>query len=141
MAPPFADEGVSGAGVSPAPQRRKEPEPTPAQITKAVAFLRDALKDAPRLVREVEAEAKRQGHARRTLSRARAQLHVKKLPPDVFRGPWRMALPDDPAVAAYQRRKEAKTRQARQRQGNGRKRRKRGGSRGRQSNKLLISVL
>lgn len=126
MVPPFAPNSES---PDPASRRRKEPEPTPAQITKAMEFLRLALQYGPRLVREVEREAKAAGHARRTLTRARRELHVKKLPPDVFRGPWRMALQDDKAVAAYQQRKEAKNQRARQRQGNGRRRKRNGDSR------------
>lgn len=126
MTLPFAGDGGLGAGEPPAltPPPRKAPEPTLAQITKAMDFLSKALEHGPRLVREVEAEAKQQGHAKRTLARARHALHVKKLPPDEFRGPWRMALQGDQAVAAYQQHKDAKNQYARERQGNGRKRKR-----------------
>jgi hypothetical protein len=101
METPFAlDEALgSGKESNAEPKHRNVPEPTPAQITKAVAFLHEALKNGPRLTRDVEREARDLGHAKRTLERARGQLHVKKLPPAVFRGPWRIALKDDPAVA------------------------------------------
>src|ERR1051326_6843723 len=61
-------------------KRSTAPEPTPAQITRAVAFLREALKDGPRLTREVEAEAQQQGHAHRTLVRAGREVTVTKPP-------------------------------------------------------------
>ena len=139
--PPFDHnngESEPAEGTPPAPKRGKGPEPTPAQITKAREFLCEALGNGPRLTREIEREAKQQGHAKRTLDRARTNLGVQKIPPDTFRGPWRMALKDDPAVAAYKQRKETKTQQARQLQGNGRKKKGNGGRK--RHNELLVPV-
>lgn len=143
METPFDPNGAAGSGQEPnsaLAKQRQDPEPTPAQITRAVAFLREALKNGPRLTRDVEREARELGHAKRTLDRARGQLHVKKLPPAEFRGPWRIALKDDPAVAEANQRKEAKKQQARERQGNGRKRRKRNGKRSQRSDELLAPL-
>src|SRR5689334_14572050 len=110
--PPFEDHNPGEGSVS---RHAKEPEPIPAQITKAVEFLSDLLRPDPQLTRDVERAARQQGHAKRTLDRARALLGVQQLPPEQFRGPWRIALKDDPAVAAYKRRKDAKHQEARQR--------------------------
>lgn len=95
------------------------------KIQKAMAFYQQALEQGPRLAREVLAEGKRQGHAKRTQERARSRLNVQKIPPTTWQGPWLIALPGHPAVKEAKQRKERKQRKAHQRQGNGRKRRKR----------------
>ena len=128
--PPFDNnngESEPAEGTTPAPKRGKGLEPTPAQIIKAREFLYEALGNGPRLTREIDCEARQRGHAKRTLDRARSQLHVQKIPPAVFRGRWQIALSDDPAVGAYKQRKETKKQQARQHLGNGRKKKRNGG--------------
>ena len=85
---------------------------------------------------KVERAAKQQGQVKRTLDRARSQLYVQRLPPNTFRGPWRIALQNDAAVAAYRKRKEEKNQKARQRNVNGRKQ-KRNRSIGKRGSPLL----
>lgn len=136
--PPFGSNEPEPEGRPAAASRsQKEPEPTPAQMSLAKEFLVRALKSGPRLTREVEQEAKQEGIAKRTLDRARSDMNVQRLPPDTFRGPWKMALKDDVAVTAYKQRKANKNQKARERQGNGRRRKQKGGGDRKQRHELL----
>lgn len=100
------------------------PGPAETKIRQAMAFYSAALKDGPRKASEVLAEGKRRGHSQRTQERARSRLHVRKIPPTTWQGPWLVALPDDPAVKADEQRRKEKGRKRQERKGNGRKRRK-----------------
>lgn len=92
----------------------------PTAISKAIDFYREALWTGPRLAREVIAEGKRQGHAKRTQDRARDRLHVQKIPPTTWQGPWLIALPGHPAIDESKQLREVK-KQKQQRKGNGRR--------------------
>lgn len=97
------------------------------KILKAMVFYRQALEQGPRLAREVLAEGKRHGHAKRTQERARSRLNVQKIPPTTWQGPWLIALPNDPEVEAAKKRKKTKVEQRCKRKGNGRKKQQKGG--------------
>ena len=97
------------------------------KIQKAMAFYQQALERGPRLAREVLAEGKRLGHAKRTQERARSRLNVQKIPPTTWQGSWRIALPNDPEVEAANKRKKTKEQQRRTHKGNERKKQQIGG--------------
>jgi hypothetical protein len=67
-------------------------------IDTAVAFLRDALGNGPKSVREVVREARAEGISSRTLDRARSALGVRSVPSG-FGGPRTLTLPDSPVSA------------------------------------------
>lgn len=70
------------------------------KVQLAVEFLRAALSDGPRLAKEVEAEADDDGHAARTLIRAKAKLRVRSFRENDKPGePSWWALPDVAAPA------------------------------------------
>src|SRR5579871_6466056 len=105
-----------------------DPGPAETKIIQTMAFYLVALEHGPRNPREELKEGLALGHAKRTQERARTRLHVQKIPPATWQGPWLIALPDGPAVKAARQRKEAKDQKKQKRKGNGRKQRKRDGS-------------
>lgn len=129
MAPPFADNGLaSGEEPDGASAPGEESSPEEAKIRQAIAFYKAALRDGPRLAREVMQEGKRHGHAQRTQERARSRLNVQSWPQG-FQGKRLIALPSDPAASAARQRRRGKDRKKQERQGNGRRRKRNGGSR------------
>lgn len=63
----------------------------PKAVQRAMEFLQDALKDGPRLVKELEAESKKQGISQITLRRARVALEVRKFR-EAVPGRWWVGL-------------------------------------------------
>jgi hypothetical protein len=63
----------------------------PKAVQAAMEFLKEALKNGPRLVKELEAEARKQGISQMTLRRARVALEVRKYH-EVVPGPWWVGL-------------------------------------------------
>lgn len=89
-----------------------EAEPDVTRISQALAFYREVLQAGPRLTSEVMREGRRRGLSHRTQWRARHQLNVQSLHLPGMGTRWLIALPGDPAVAAYKQGKRAKTRQS-----------------------------
>lgn len=93
----------------------EEPEPSPGppsgpdelRVYRAIEFLEQVLAHGPLPSTWIMDEGKRQGHAKRTLERARHKKNVQALKSRSFGGSglWYMALPDDPAVALFKSRK------------------------------------
>lgn len=116
-------ESATSAGLpspSEPPSGEQVSGPEELCITRAMDFYRVALKDGPRPPREVLAEGKELGHTKRTQERARARLHVQKIPPERWQGPWMIALLEDPAVEEAKKRRKEKQCKRQQRKGNGR---------------------
>lgn len=65
---------------------------TRSELDDAAAFLRDMLKDGPRGVKEVEAEARGAGHSDATLRRARRTIGVEAYKAGMKEG-WKLRLP------------------------------------------------
>jgi hypothetical protein len=122
--PPFESAPIDAGPSEPSPSEEAS-GPAEQKILKAMDFYQQALRMGPRQPREVLAEGKALGHTKRTQERARVRLHVQKIPPERWQGPWMIALLDDPAVEEARKRRKEKARKRQQRKGNGRKRRKR----------------
>jgi hypothetical protein len=106
----------------------EEPGPADTKTLQAMAFYSAALKEGPRKASEVLREGLALGHTKRTQERARSRLHIQKIPPTTWQGPWLIALQDHPAVEDANQRRKEKDRKKQKRKANGRKRRVRDGS-------------
>ena len=123
-----------------APRRPKEPEPAAGpeeeKTQAAIKYYQEALKDGPRLAREVMDQGIRQGHARRTQERARNRLNVQSWP-TTFQGPRLIALPDSVAAKEVKQRRQNRKQQGK---GNGRRKKGKNGGGRRPRNGLLASM-
>ena len=140
--PPFDEEPAAPAlGASqPEPTPSEESGPEELKIQQAIAFYQETLRTGPRLAREVLAEGKRQGHAKRTQERARSHLNVQKIPPERWQGSWQIALPGDPAIEAAKQRRKVKEQKRQQRKGNGRRKQRKGAGGSSTHDKLLAAA-
>jgi hypothetical protein len=132
MSAPFTpkSDAESVPGKEPNPESAPGEEvsgPEELKIQQAMAFYQEILRMGPRLAREVLAEGKRLGHAKRTQERARSRLNVQKIPPTTWQGPWLIALPGDSAVEAAKQRRKEKEQKRQHQQGNRRRKKPKDG--------------